>query len=81
MLTNHFKSKSSHIAGMAGFSLVELMISVTIGLILLLGLVTLLVNSSASHTEMQKSSAQIENGRYATQLLTDDIQLAGYYGE
>ena len=66
---------------MAGFSLVELMISITIGLILLLGLVTLLVNSSASHTEMQKSSAQIENGRYATQLLTEDIRLAGYYGE
>ena len=81
MLTDHFKSKSSNTVGMAGFSLVELLISITIGLILLLGLVTLLVNSSASHTEMQKSSAQIENGRYATQLLSDDIQLAGYYGE
>jgi len=81
MLTNHLKSKSSNAAGVAGFSLVELMISITIGLILLLGLVTLLVNSSASHTEMQKSSAQIENGRYATQLLTEDIRLAGYYGE
>lgn len=57
------------------------MVSITIGLILLLGLVTLLVNSSASHTEMQKSSAQIENGRYATDLLSDDIRLAGYYGE
>jgi type IV pilus assembly protein PilW len=72
---------SSNAAGVAGFSLVELMVSITIGLILLLGLVTLLVNSSASHSEMQKSSAQIENGRYATQLLGDDIQLAGYYGE
>jgi len=64
-----------------GFSLVELMISITIGLLLLLGLVTLLVNTHASHEELQKSSAQIENGRYAMQLLHDDIQLAGYYGE
>ena len=81
MPTNHFKSRSSNAAIMAGFSLVELLVSVTIGLILLLGLVTLLVNSSSTHTELQKSSAQIENGRYATQLLTDDLQLAGYYGE
>jgi len=65
----------------AGFSLVELMVSVTIGLILLLGLSTLLVNSSNSHREMQKSSAQIENGRYAMQILSDDIQMAGYLGE
>lgn len=64
-----------------GFSLVELMVSVTIGMILLLGLSTLLVNSSNSHREMQKSSAQIENGRYAMQILSDDIQMAGYLGE
>lgn len=64
-----------------GFSLVELMVSITIGLILLLGLSTLLVNSSNSHREMQKSSAQIENGRYAMQILSDEIQMAGYLGE
>jgi type IV pilus assembly protein PilW len=64
-----------------GFSLVELMVSITIGLILLLGLSTLLVNSSNSHREMQKSSAQIENGRYAMQMLSDDVQMAGYLGE
>lgn len=81
MQTDNLKSNSPNAAGMAGFSLVELMISITIGLLLLLGLVTLLVNSSASHTEMQKSSVQIENGRYATQLLSDDIRLAGYYAE
>jgi type IV pilus assembly protein PilW len=67
--------------GETGFSLVELMVSITIGLLLLLGLVTLLVNSSATHTELQKSSAQIENGRYAMQLLSEDISIAGYYAE
>jgi type IV pilus assembly protein PilW len=81
MLTNHFKLHLSKAAGVAGFSLVELMVSITIGLFLLLGLATLLLNSTSTHTEMQKSSAQIENGRYATQLLTEDIRLAGYYGE
>lgn len=64
-----------------GFSLVELMISITIGLILILGLSTLLVNSSHNRTELEKTSRQIENGRYATQLLRDAIAHAGYYGE
>lgn len=81
MLTNHFKLHLSNAKGVAGFSLVELMVSITIGLFLLLGLATLLLNSTSTHTEMQKSSAQIENGRYATQLLSEDIRLAGYYGE
>lgn len=65
----------------SGFTLVELMISITIGLVLLLGLTTLLVNNSASRTELEKSSRQIENGRYAMQIMSDDIRLAGYYGE
>ena len=64
-----------------GLSLVELMISITIGLFLLLGISTLIVQQSSTRSEMDKSGQQIENGRYAMQLLRDDIQLAGYYGE
>jgi type IV pilus assembly protein PilW len=30
---------------------------------------------------MEKTSQQIENGRYTTQTLRDDLRLAGYYGE
>ncbi len=65
----------------SGLSLVELMISLTIGLLLLLGITTLIVQQSSTRGEMEKSSRQIENGRYAMQILRDDIQLAGYYGE
>ena len=64
-----------------GLSLVELMISLSIGLILLLGITTLIVQQSSTRGEMEKSSRQIENGRYAMQILNDDIQLAGFYGE
>ena len=66
-------------ARQTGLSLVELMISVTIGLLLLLGVSTLIAQQSSSRSEMEKSSRQIENGRYAMQLLHDDIQLAGFY--
>lgn len=57
------------------------MVSLTIGLFLLLGISTLIVQQNGTRNEMEKSSRQIENGRYAVQLLHDDIQLAGFYGE
>lgn len=64
-----------------GLSLVELMISLTIGLVLLTGITTLIVQQSATRNELEKSSRQIENGRYAMQVLRDDIEHAGFYGE
>jgi len=64
-----------------GFSMVELMVSVTIGLLLLAGLTTLFVNNSSARDEIEKTNRQIENGRYAVQLLTDDLRMAGFFGE
>ncbi|ADE12392.1 PilW family protein [Sideroxydans lithotrophicus] len=64
-----------------GLSLIELMISLTIGLVLLTGITTLIVQQSSTRSELEKASREIENGRYAVQLLHDDIQLAGFYGE
>lgn len=64
-----------------GLSLIELMISLTIGLILLLGITTLIVQQSQTRDELEKSSRQIENGRYAMQILHDDIEHAGFYGK
>jgi type IV pilus assembly protein PilW len=66
--------------GQRGLSLVELMISLTIGLLLLAGVTSLIVWQSGTRNELEKSSRQIENGRYAIQLLSDDISHAGYYG-
>lgn len=65
---------------LGGFSLVELMVSLAIASVLLLGLVILFAGNSASRTELDKSSQQIENGRYALQMLTDEVRHAGYYG-
>ncbi len=64
-----------------GMTLVEWMVSITIGLVLLAGLTTLIAQQSSTQAELEKSSRQIENGRYAMQLLNEDIQMAGYYGE
>lgn len=64
-----------------GTTLVEWMVSIAIGMILLVGLVVMFSEQSKAQSELEKSSRQIENGRYAMQLLSDDIQMAGYYGE
>lgn len=65
----------------SGFSLIELMIALAIGLVLLAGLTMLIVQQSSTRDALEKSSRSIENGRYAMQLLRDDIQMAGFYGE
>lgn len=66
---------------MAGLSLVELMVAVALGLLILTGLVTVFVNASAARNEIERTSRQIENGRYAIEILSDDLRLAGFYGE
>jgi len=64
----------------AGMSLLELMIALTIGLMLLSGLATIFASSSDANRELQKTSAQIENGRFAIDTLVQDLRLAGFYG-
>jgi type IV pilus assembly protein PilW len=64
-----------------GLSLIELMISITIGLLILVALSTLFINQSKSRIELDKSNRMIDNGRYALELLSDDLSVAGYYGE
>lgn len=63
-----------------GFTIVELMVAITLGLFLLIGLSSLLVSTVGTRSELDKSARQIDNGRYALQLLTEDIQLAGFVG-
>ncbi len=65
----------------AGFSLVELMVSMAIGLMLLATLLVVFSNASSARSELERNSRQIENGRYTVELLSDDLRVAGYYGE
>jgi type IV pilus assembly protein PilW len=63
-----------------GFSLVELMISIVIGLIILAAMVALFVNSSGANRELARANTLIENGRLAIELLESDVAHAGYWG-
>ncbi len=64
----------------AGFTLIELMVSMAIGLLIVLALITLLINVNRNNSEMSKTNRLIENGRFALQLLQADISHAGYWG-
>lgn len=63
-----------------GTSLVELMISMAIGLLIVAGLLAIYLNTSRTNAEMAKTYGQIENGRFAIQFLENDIVHAGYWG-
>ncbi|MDB5762384.1 MAG: putative type 4 fimbrial biosis PilW-related protein transrane [Herminiimonas sp.] len=64
----------------SGFSLIELMISITISLLIMLALITVFVNINRSNAEMARANSQIENGRFAMQLLESDLVHAGFLG-
>jgi type IV pilus assembly protein PilW len=63
-----------------GVSLVELMVSVTIGLILLAGVLSIFLSSKVTYFANEKTARLQENGRVALDLMQHDIRSAGYMG-
>jgi type IV pilus assembly protein PilW len=63
-----------------GFSLVELMVSLVIGLVILGALVGMFVSTSGSNREMARANTVIENGRLALEVLESDVVHAGFWG-
>lgn len=64
-----------------GMTLVELMVGMALGLLMAAALMRLFADASANGQNIQRASTQIEDGRYAGELLRDDMQLAGYYAQ
>lgn len=63
-----------------GVTLVELMVAIALGLLLTAGMAYLISGMSFSRNEIEKFNQQIESGRYALQVMSEDLRLAGYYG-
>lgn len=61
----------------SGFTLIELMVAMVIGLIILLGLVSLFTNVSSLNRAQSGLSILQENGRYAISRLKQDIENTG----
>jgi type IV pilus assembly protein PilW len=63
-----------------GFSLIELMIAVTLGILLGIGLVTLFGATSKTNRVQELMAELQENGRYAVTRLNNDLRLAARQG-
>ena len=63
-----------------GLSLIELMIAITLGLILLTGVMQVFLSSKNVFSSQQALSRVQETGRLAIEFLSRDIRMAGYMG-
>ncbi len=63
-----------------GFSLVELMISITLGLILAAGVINIYLDSRRSFVQDEEVSRIQENARFALRLLSKELSMSGFFG-
>ncbi len=68
------KSKQS------GFSIVELMVAILIGLIILAGVIQVVLSSKTTFLGQEDMAFIQENARYAMETISKDIRSAGYWG-
>jgi type IV pilus assembly protein PilW len=64
----------------SGFSMVELLIAVALSILLSWAILDVTLTSSRTAREVELTSETVENGRYLSQLLKNEIRLAGFYG-
>lgn len=64
-----------------GVTLVELLVAMALGLIVTVAMLLLFANASAHGQDIARTGVQIETGRYVSELLREDLRLAGFFGE
>lgn len=63
-----------------GFSLIELMIALTIGLVVLTVLATVFARTSSGRGDLERVTRLVENSRFAADIVGEDVEHAGFYG-
>ncbi len=63
-----------------GFSLIEIMIALVIGLVLLGGAISIFISNKAVYSLESELSRMQESGRFLIDVMTKDIRMAGYNG-
>ncbi len=64
----------------SGFSLVELLIAMVLGLVLSAGAIQIFVNNGSVYRMENELSRMQENGRFIVNSMVEDIRMAGYNG-
>lgn len=68
------------LAATRGFTIVEMMVAITVGLFLVGALAVVVLGSSATSRTRERASELQTNGRYAMELIKRDLLHAGYLG-
>lgn len=63
-----------------GQSLIEILIAMTIGMFLMIGIVTMFTTNKRIYKQQDQAGRLQENGRFAVEFLLKDIRMAGYSG-
>jgi type IV pilus assembly protein PilW len=74
------KSLNPERSRVSGFSMIEMMISITIGLLIVSGLVGMLISSSSNNKTNDRTAELQTNGRFALDHLKRVLREAGYRG-
>lgn len=79
MHINSLRPRAAH-SGQSGFTLIELMVASTIALFMLIGVSELYLSSLSSEKTTASASEITTNGRYAIDVLRNDLLHAGFRG-
>jgi type IV pilus assembly protein PilW len=64
-----------------GFTLIEILIALLLGMLVLGAVALAFAGTSANRGELERSARMIENGQYALQLMGDELRHAGFFAE
>lgn len=72
--------RNSLVQKQTGLSLIEVMIAITLGLILMAGLIQFFIGSKQSYQVLGAINGMQENGRYALRVIGDSLHAADHWG-
>lgn len=72
--------EKTRLRNLSGFTLIELMVAIALGLIVIGGMGFIFSNAKVSSVFQQDFNRVQENGRFAIEMLARDVRQAGYYG-
>lgn len=77
----HIRSPLARTVSAKGFSLVELLVALVISMVIAAAMAALFAQSVKSRDQVDTDGQRIEGGRYALDVLADNLRHAGFYGD